>query len=161
MPQPTSIVRSRRAHRADQRRARETYFRMGGVGFGILLSLLLAFLILLAGLAYADLTRGLPNADILPVLLNPPDGLLLQPTRVYDRSGKHLLLTFAPNDAARRYLPLNPQSPQHLPDFLAKATVAIEDPDFWNHGGYMLSGWQDPETHPTIAQKLVSDLIAL
>ena len=93
------------------------------------------------------------------MLLNPPDGLLLQPTRVYDRSGKHLLLTFAPNDAARRYLPLNPQSPQHLPDFLAKATVAIEDPDFWNHGGYMLSGWQDPETHPTIAQKLVSDLL--
>lgn len=132
---------------------------MGGVGFGILFSLLLAFLILVAALAYADLTRGLPNVDLLPVLLNPPDGLLLQPTRVYDRSGKHLLLTFAPNDTGRRYLPLNPQSPQHLPDFLAKATVAIEDPDFWNHGGYLPSGWQDPESHPTIAQKLVSELL--
>ena len=159
MPQPASIVRSRRAHRVDQHSARDTFFRMGGVGFGILISFLLAFLILFAALAYADLTRGLPNVDLLPVLLNPPDGLLLQPTRVYDRSGKHLLLTFAPNDAMRHYLPLNPQSPQHLPDFLAKATVAIEDPDYWNHGGYLLSGWQDPESHPSIAQKLVSGLL--
>ena len=132
---------------------------MSGLGVGILLSLLLALLILLAALSYADLTRGLPNVDILPALLNPPDGLLLQPTRVYDRSGKHLLLTFAPNDTVRRYLPLNPGSPQHLPDFLAKATVAVADPDFWNHGGYFLAGWQDPESHPTIAQKLVSDLL--
>jgi membrane peptidoglycan carboxypeptidase len=159
MPQPASIVRSRRAHRQDQHRASEKYFQMGGLGLGILFSLLLALLILLAALSYADLTRGLPNVDILPALLNPPDGLLLQPTRVYDRSGKHLLLTFAPNDTVRRYLPLNPASPQHLPDFLAKATVTVADPDFWNHGGYLLAGWQEPESHPTIAQKLVSDLL--
>jgi membrane peptidoglycan carboxypeptidase len=159
MPQPSSIVRSRRAQRLDHRRARETYFQMGGIGFGILISLLLAVLILVAALAYAGLTRGLPNVDLLPALLNPPDGLLLQPTQVYDRSGKHLLLTFAPNDGPRRYLPLNPQSPQHLPDFLARAAVAIADPNFWDHGGYVLDGWQDPESHPTIAQKLVSDLL--
>ncbi len=159
MPQSTSIVRSRRAQRVDQRHAREKYFRLGGVGFGILVSLTLAFLILVSALAYANLTKDLPNVDQLPLLLNPPDGLLLQPTRVYDRSGKHLLLTFAPNDGLRRYLPLNPQSPQHLPDFLAKATVAVADPNFWNHGGYVLDGWQDPIGHPTIAQKLVSDLL--
>jgi membrane peptidoglycan carboxypeptidase len=132
---------------------------MGGVGFGILVSLLLALIILAAALAYADLTRDLPNVDLLPVLLNAPDGLLLQPTRVYDRTGQNLLMTFAPNDAPRRYIPLNPQSPQHLPDFLAKATVAVADPGFWNHGGYLLSGWNDPESDPTIAQKLVSDLL--
>jgi membrane peptidoglycan carboxypeptidase len=132
---------------------------MGGIGFGMLISFLLAFLILLASLAYADLTNGLPNIDLLPALLNPPDGLLLQPTRVYDRTGKHLLLTFAPDNGVRRYLPLNPQSPQHLPDFLARATVAIADPNFWNHGGYLLDGIQDADSHPTIAQKLVSDLL--
>ena len=159
MPQPASIVRSRRAQRVDQRRAHEKYFRMGGLGFGVLISLLLAFLILGTGLAYANLTQGLPNVDILPSLLNPPDGLLLQPTRVFDRSGKHLLLTFAPKEGPRRYLPLNPQSPQHLPDFLAQATVAIADSNFWDHGGYLFDGWQDPESHPTIAQKLVSDLL--
>ena len=51
------------------------------------------------------------------------------------------------------------QSPQHLPDSLAKATVAVADPDFWSHGGYVLSGWNDPTSHPTLAQKLVSDLL--
>jgi len=138
---------------------RETRFRMGGVGFGIILSLLIAIIILLAALAYADLTRDLPNVDLLPTLLNPPDGLLLQPTRVYDRTGQHLLLTFAPSDSTRRYIPLNPQTPQHLPDFLAQATVAVADPGFWNHSGYSLADWQNPDSHPTIAQKLVSDLL--
>src|SRR5581483_8014808 len=160
MPAHTiSIVRRRRARRAEQRHTRETRSRMGGVGFGIILSLLIAIIILLAALAYADLTRDLPNVDLLPSLLNPPDGLLLQPTRVYDRTGQHLLLTFAPNDATRRYIPLNPQTPQHLPDFLAQATVAVTDPSFWNHSGYSLIDWQNPDSHPTIAQKLVSDLL--
>jgi membrane peptidoglycan carboxypeptidase len=159
MPETTSLVRSRRARRLDQRRARESRLRMGGVGLGIVISLALALLILLAALAYADLTSDLPNVEILPTLLNPPDGLLLQPTRVYDRSGQHLLLTFANNDAPRRYIPLNAQAPQHLPDFLAKATVALADPNFWTHGGYLLTGLNEPESHPTIAQKLVSDLL--
>jgi hypothetical protein len=48
---------------------------------------------LAVGLAYADLTHDLPNIQYLGILLNPPDGLLLQPTRIYDRSGAHLLLT--------------------------------------------------------------------
>lgn len=160
MPSQTiSIVRRRRSRRAEGRHARATRFRMGGVGFGIILSLLIAIIILLAALAYADLTRDLPNVDLLPTLLNPPDGLLLQPTRVYDRTGQRLLLTFAPSDATRRYIPLNPQAPQHLPDFLAQATVAVADPSFWKHSGYSLAGWQNPDSHPTIAQKLVSDLL--
>lgn len=124
-----------------------------------MVSLTAALAILAGALAYADLTHDLPNIEYLPVLLNPPDGLLLQPTRLYDRSGEHLLQTLAPTDAPRRYLPLNPQSPQHLPDALAAATVALGDPGFWTHGGYSLAGWQDPATHPTLAQKLVSDLL--
>ncbi len=158
----TNIVQRRRARRADQHRASSSRWRMGGVSLGIFVSFLLALVILVAALAYANLTSNLPNVDLLPVLLNPPDGLLLQPTRVYDRTGQNLLMTFAPANAGnlpRRYIPLNPQSPQHLPDFLAKATVALADPGFWNHGGYLLSGWNDPESHPTIAEKLVSDLL--
>jgi membrane peptidoglycan carboxypeptidase len=162
MPQAQSIVQRRRARRADERRAGATRLRMGGVGLGIVVSLLLALMILLAALEYANLTSDLPNIEILPALLNPPDGILLQPTRIYDRTGQHLLMTFAPgnaSDSPRRYLPLNPQNPQHLPDFLAQATVAIEQQDFWKSPGYTLNGWQDPNLHPTIAQELVSDLL--
>ena len=162
MPQTQSIVQRRRAHRADERRARAMRLQMGGIGIGIIISFLLVLLILLTALAYANLTSNLPNVALLPVLLNPPDGLLLQPTRIYDRTGQHLLTSFAPgnaSDSPRRYLPLNPQNPQHLPDFLAQATVAIAQPDFWTSPGYTLNDWQDPNLHPTIAQKLVSDLL--
>ena len=154
-----NIVQRRRGRRASEARARRSGVRMGGVGLGIIVSLVLALGILFAGLTYADLTRDLPNIDILPGLLNPPDGLLLQPTRVYDRTDQHLLMTFAPRDVPRRYLPLNPQAPQHLPDFLAQATVALLDPGFWSEPGFAAAGWQDPRSHPTLAQQLASDLL--
>ncbi len=162
MPQTQSVVQRRRARRADERRARATRLQMSGIGIGIIISFLLVLLILLTALAYANLTSNLPNVALLPVLLNPPDGLLLQPTHIYDRTGQHLLTSFVPgnaSDSPRRYLPLNLQSPQHLPDFLAQATVAIAQPDFWTSPGYTLDGWHDPNLHATIAQKLVSDLL--
>jgi len=159
MSSTRSIVQRRRARRADEHRTRAAHLRMGGIGFGMIVSFLLALLILFAALAYANLTSNLPNVELLPVLLDPPDGLLLQPTNIYDRTGQHLLFTFAPDDSPRRYLPLDPQNPQHLPDVLAEATVAIVQPDFWTSPGYSLAGWQDPNLHPTIAQQLVSDLL--
>jgi membrane peptidoglycan carboxypeptidase len=90
----------------------------------------------------------------LTVLLNPQDGLLLQPTRLYDRTGAHLLAILAPSPDARKYLPYD-----QLPQPLLDATIALADPDFWNHAGYSIAGWQDPSTHPTLAQKLVFDLL--
>ena len=159
MSSTQSIAQRRRSRRADERRARSTRLRMGGVGIGMIVSFALALTILFGALAYAGLTRNLPNIELLPILLNPPDGLLLQPTRVYDRTGQHLLSTFAPDNASRRYLPLSPQNPQHLPDFLAQATVAIAQPDFWTSPGYTLAGWQNPEFHPTLAQKLAFELL--
>jgi membrane peptidoglycan carboxypeptidase len=159
MPSPASIVRKRRNRRREQIRVRERGRRAIGVGLGIAASIAAALAILAAGLAYANLTHDLPNIEYLPVLLNPPDGLLLQPTRLYDRTGKHLLQSLAPTDGVRRYLPLNQQSPQHLPQELAEALVVLSDPGFWSHGGYSLDDWRDPSVHPTLAQKLVSDLL--
>ncbi len=46
-----------------------------------------------------------------------------------------------------------------MPQTLINATIALAEPDFWSSPGYVLSGWQDPETHPTLAQRLVSDLL--
>ncbi|MFH1186433.1 MAG: transglycosylase domain-containing protein [Chloroflexota bacterium] len=159
MPSPASIVRTRRDRRREDRRARERRWRASAVALGIVASIAAALSILAGGLAYAGLTHDLPSIEYLPVLLNPPDGLLLQPTRLVDRTGEHLLLSLAPTDAPRRYVPLHPQSPQHLPDALARAVVALADPGFWSHGGYTLDGWQDPASHPTLAQSLVSDLL--
>ncbi|MEW6094564.1 MAG: penicillin-binding protein, partial [Chloroflexota bacterium] len=32
-------------------------------------------------------------------------------------------------------------------------------PDFWDSPGYVVAGWQDTDSHPTLAQRLVSDLL--
>lgn len=154
-----SVLRARRNRRLERQRAsrgrRFTLLLSAGAFF----SLLLVLAILSLAWAYTDLTADLPSLESLPRLLNPPNGLLLQPTRIYDRSGQHLLLAFAPDDAPRRYLPLAEQNPQHLPKYLADAILALNDPTFWSHDGYLFSGWQEANFHPTLAQRLVSDLL--
>jgi membrane peptidoglycan carboxypeptidase len=159
MPQLTPILRARRERRLAQQRRRESRARSLLLSAGICLSLLLAALFIAAAFAYASLTRGLPSPQLLPILLNPPDGLLLQPTRITDRSGEHLLYTFAPSDAPRRYIPIAETNPQHLPPALLNAVIARSDPSFWRHAGYDLTSLTNPQAHPTLAQRLVFDLL--
>lgn len=153
------ILRARRERRLEQQNKRSAQKRGMIISAGLLVSLLLAVAIIIGAFAYAEVTRELPSTDILPRLLNPPDGLLLQPTRIYDRTGLQLLATFAPNDSPRRYIPVNEQNPQHIPENLINAVIAVADPQFRTHSGYAIQGYDDPELHPTIAQKLVSDLM--
>ncbi|MFN8384623.1 MAG: transglycosylase domain-containing protein [Anaerolineales bacterium] len=159
MPSTLPILRARRERRLEKQNKQSARARGAIISGGIVLSLFLAVGIILGAFAYADVTRELPSTEILPRLLNPPDGLLLQPTRIYDRSGLYVLATFAPNDSPRRYIPVNPQNPQHIPENLVNAVIAVADPQFKLHSGYTLLGTNDPELHPTIAQRLVSSLI--
>ncbi len=153
------IVHRRRERRADSRRRAQSGVRAAGLGLGYIFSILLALGLVAAALAYADLTRGLPSIEQVPLLLDPPDGLLLQPTRVYDRTGQILLYTFASSESPRRYIPLDPQNPEHLPASLVDATIAVNDPGFWNHAGYLLTGLDHPDLHPTLAQRLAAELL--
>lgn len=153
------IVHRRRERRADSRRRAQSRVRAAGLGLGYIFSVLLALALVAAALAYADLTRGLPAIEQIPLLLDPPDGLLLQPTRVYDRTGRILLYTFASSESPRRYIPLDSQNSEHLPESLVHATIAVNDPGFWNHAGYLLTGLDNPDLHPTLAQRLVAELL--
>jgi membrane peptidoglycan carboxypeptidase len=153
------VLRARRERRLQKQNKQANNTRGVILSGGILLSLLLAALIILGAFAYADITRELPSVEILPRLLNPPDGLLLEPTRIYDRTGLQLLYTFAPTGAPRRYIPINEQNPQHIPANLINSVIAVEDPQFQSHSGYAIQGLDDPDLHPTIAQKLVGEFI--
>jgi len=153
------VLRRRRDRRESARRGMEARIRRFALGFGFLLTILLVSLTLGVTFYYSNLTRDLPSVQTLPGLLNPPDGLLLQPTRIYDRTGTHVLKTFAPSESPRRYIPLDPSNPQHLPDSLVQATLAMSDPTFWKHSGYTLVGLNAPDIHPTLAQQLSSDLL--
>jgi len=159
MPPILPILRSRRERRLEKQKRIENRTRGAILSGGIILSLVLGVLIILGAFAYADVTRDLPSTEILPVLLNPPDGLLLQPTRVYDRTGTQLLATFAPSQTPRRYIPISDQNAQHIPEELVNAIIAVADPQFEKHSGYSLDGLGNFNLHPTIAQKLIDDLM--
>ncbi len=159
MPSTLPILRARRERRLEKQKRNDNRTRGTILSVGILLSILLGGIIILAAFAYANVTRNLPSTEILPRLLNPPDGLLLQPTRVYDRTGLQLLATFAQNELPRRYIPINEQNPQHIPEELVNAVIAVADPQFATHSGYSLEGLANANLHPTIAQKLINELV--
>ncbi len=154
MPSNLTIIRQRRHRRDLARSSAEQRSQRAVLGFGFTVSVAVVALVLAAALAYASLTRGLPPLEQLTVLLNPQDGTLLQPTRLYDRTGQHLIRTLSPTDSPRTYIYYG-QFPQALVD----ATLTLTEPDFWTSPGYTLKGWQDPQAHPTLAQRLVYDLL--
>jgi membrane peptidoglycan carboxypeptidase len=149
-----TIIRQRRQRRDLARSSAQQRSQRAIFGAGFTLSVAVVALVLAAALAYASLTRGLPPLEQLTLLLNPQDGTLLQPTRLYDRTGQHLIRTLSPTDSPRTYI-YYAQFPQALVD----ATLALTQPDFWTSPGYTLKGWQDPQAHPTLAQRLVYDLV--
>ncbi|HQU37898.1 MAG TPA: transglycosylase domain-containing protein, partial [Anaerolineales bacterium] len=159
MPSTLPILRARRERRLAKQHASDSRKRSLFVSAGMILSLIIAALIIVTAFAYVNLTRDLPSPQILPILLNPPSGLLLQPTRIYDRTREHILFTFAPDDSPRRYIPLSDTNPQHLPQSLADAVIATSDPNFYDHAGYDLATITNYQLHTTLAQKLVSDLL--
>lgn len=118
------------------------------------------FLIALAVLGlsffYTQLTAGLPSVYSLQSLLDPVSGVLAQPTRLYDRSGKVVLLTLENPGVPRRYLHLKPGNGEAFPPLLTEAVVALFDPLFWQRQGVRWEDLDDP--HPrTIAEQLAED----
>lgn len=129
---------------------------------GTLISLLVVAGSLAGVWAYTNLTRNLPSIEALPSLLEPPDGILLQPTRIYERTHQQVILTLEnPAVAGKQYLHVGADDypeQDRFSQYLMDATIAAYDPGFWEHPGYILSGWSDG-SHPTLAQRLISDLI--
>ena len=88
---------------------------------------LLAFAVGGVGTAYAYVTRDLPNPASLS---NLP---LAQVTQLYDRTGTKLLYEFY--EERRISIPLNDVAP-----VMVQATLAIEDPGFYQHKGFDVRG---------------------
>ena len=125
---------------------------------GLVIVLALVIALLGVGVAYADLTANLPSLDLLPTLLDPVKGQLMQPTQIYDRTGEHLLLSLENPGITRKYLYLDPAKANHLSPVLVQATLAIAEPNFWQSPGYSVAQLTDPEPK-TIAERLVLDLL--
>jgi membrane peptidoglycan carboxypeptidase len=161
MPSVTQIIRMRR-----RRRRKYHHTPIQRSGFGVVLILCLSIIIAGAGvvLFYSKATYQLPPIESIPILLEPPDGVLLQPTRFYDRSGAHVIhVVENPTIQERTYYSLggedfssgNMAEPQAN---IANSTISISDPSFLEHPGFSARGIQE-NTHETLAQRLVSDLL--
>lgn len=153
------VLRQRRKRRTIERQNSSSRFTRGIVALGLALAASVGLVIIAGAFVYASLTADLPSPELLPALLDPANGVLLQPTRLYDRTGQHILMTLAPEDGLRRYVPIDEAASEHLPEDLQRVTVALADPEFWTHPGFRLDDLYNPNSHATLAQKLVSDLL--
>lgn len=130
-----------------------------GIGCGLLISLGVAISLIAFTIIYANLTQDLPAIEELSNLFEPTNGALVEPTRLYDRTGEHILLSLEdPAAIGHEYLPVGNKHKKRLPDFLTQATIASTDPHFDDHAGSLWEGVFS-SSHPTLAQRLVVDFL--
>lgn len=149
------------SHRRRAGHARRRFVSWTGWGIAAALALLLPLTTLGGGLYYVWLSQGLPAIEALPVMVEPPDGLFQQPSRLYDRSGELLLTLKNPAAEGREYLYVDSTGSASLPVFsstLISATLATLDPDFQERAG---ASWDElnPTADPTLTQKLAGSLL--
>ena len=149
-----------RHHR--QARERNSQWSRLGLVSAVLVSLVVVTLSMVGTWYYVELSHALPSIALLPTLLDPPNGLLLQPSRLYDRKQEQVILTLE-NPAAKdkQYLYAGEDAPagtSQVSKYLVDATLSELDPGFWDHPGFKLAGVTEG-THPTLAQILVSNLL--
>lgn len=128
------------------------------LGIGAVLAILFMGAVIAAGFAYSSLTRSLPSVDLLPILLDRSSGLLLEPTRLYDRAGQTVLLALENPGIPRRFLAADPGEPDHFDPLLIQYTISMLDPGFWQHPGFLWDHLTDPQPQ-TIPETLVQSLL--
>lgn len=157
--QPISLLVRRRRRRAlEGRKQAATPARRAAIGIGALLVTALMAALIGLGLGFAALTTDLPPVSQLPAWLDPETGALLEPTRLYDRSGDHLLLTLENPGVPRRLLALDPQQPESISPIFTQTVLVLNDPSYWQNPGFRPGSLLDPQPR-TLAERLVSDLL--
>jgi membrane peptidoglycan carboxypeptidase len=134
MPTSLDVVRGRRRQRA-QRRSRNWIGRLGSA-LAALISLLVGAAGLVGALMFAGLTENLPSVQTIEAQFDASSGLY-RTTAFYDRTGQtRLLEVLTPAAADRRAVRLATELPDHAPQHLLQASIALQDPQFWTSPGY-------------------------
>lgn len=87
--------------------------------------------VVVGGLLFAARAGQYPEIARIQSYLDIQNGLLLEPTVFYDRSGEIPLYRLAPPEVERDFLAYEDFSPQ-----LVNVAIAVNDPDYWNTFGY-------------------------
>lgn len=151
------IIKSR--HRRDKKARNSFSQHLSRFALIILtiLCLIIAFSIIAISIVFANLSEELPSLQTFPILFEPASGQLNQPTRLFDRSGQHLIAILEKSNASEKeYLSIDEDGEPQIPHYLISATITSVDPGFWSNPGFNWYGFQT-DYQPTLAQKLVSD----
>lgn len=132
------LLQRRRQRREKAQSTAQARLRRGLLSGGLLFSFLIAALLLMAGLGYAQVSADLPSPQLLPALQTE----LLTPTRLVDSSGLHTLA-----EAHESPLPRALVNLESLPAYLPALQLAALDPGYW----------QSPS--PALAQRLARELL--
>ncbi len=148
----SQIIWRRRKRRQDAKQNWQNKQSKFAQLFALIFSTILALSILWAVYNYSIISKNLPSIEILPVLLNPEDGQLLEPTRIYDRSEEIVIFSLEnPNSNDAEYLQYS-----EIPKYVIDATIAVLDPAFWDHDGFSYS-LENNKT--TIAERLAKNIL--
>lgn len=152
------VMIRRNRHKAEYRG--RLYNRLKPAGFTILLlfSLLLTGGMIAAASLYVTVSADLPSIEQAACFFDPNDGLILQPSRLFDRTGQTELLTLDNPGSLRAYVWLDPNREVHFSPLLVKAIVTLNQPDFWQSQGVDWKHWSDPAPR-TLAENLASRLL--
>jgi membrane peptidoglycan carboxypeptidase len=152
-------VMIRRNRRKTEKEGRlSNRLKPAGFTFLLIISLVLAGGMIALASLYVKVTSELPPVEQAARFFDPSDGLILQPSRLYDRTGQTELLTLDNPGSLRAYVWLDTNQDSHFPTLLAKAVVALNQPDFWQSSGSDWKHWSDPAPR-TLAENLVSRLL--
>jgi len=147
------IKQSERRREASEISRKKRSFRIG-LGSGIVFFLILVGGVAFASIYYMNITKDLPSILGLDGLLNPENGQLLEPTRIYDRSEQNILLELSNPGVERKFVALDSQ----ISPIMIQLTTASLQPDFWDSPGYATHSILDPQPQ-TIAEQLVNQLL--
>lgn len=151
------IIRSR-----EKRREQGQKKLLGRTGFGLALTISLFFVALIGAVVflYVRVSSDLPATGELTSLLDPDDGLLLEPTRLYARDGEAVLWVFENRHLKEREYAVLDLSQDALrsdiPPQVVKATLGVRDPAYFSDRGVNLFRWREEDS---ISRVVVSELL--
>ena len=131
-PPPTTVARST-SNVQPPREASNLQFKVLRALFfvGLFGVILLVLAVALGVVGYVSIAATLPSTSELETQATN----LFTSSQIYDRDGNLLYELIDPNGGRRTTVPLSKISP-----WLTKATIATEDPRFYNHPGFDLIG---------------------
>ena len=96
------VMIRRNRHKAEKRGRLSNRLKPTGFTLLLLFSILLAGGLIAAAAVYVNVTQNLPSVEQAAIFFDPENGLILQPSRLYDRTGQTELLTL---DNPAQYAP--------------------------------------------------------